>query len=272
MADFNLDTSKLSAAIRERVRYKGRTEAQIVNHVAFSVALKALQYTPFVPVSRIDAELNVEFVPGVTPSGKVSRAKKNMVAVSRSGQGWMSAARNKSVPLAALIVNSSVVRPAVGSSPSAKRYNFIKNFRYARESSPFRGVSRMKGRAAMRVAVDRLIRARRKSSKFLAAGWKGAIKALAPFVGRAPALDVDNLKPEKRGMASPAKEGASLVFATIGNLTGMSGMNATSFNEALQRHGGPALQRAIDEERSSMVAYMAKKEAEHAAKFNAMCS
>jgi len=53
------------------------------------------------------------------------------------------------------------------------------------------------------------------------------------------------------------------------NAAGALSYNADSFNEALWRHGGPALQTAVDIEAKNLRAYVEKKLDEQNAAFNA---
>ena len=45
----------------------------------------------------------------------------------------------------------------------------------------------------------------------------------------------------------------SFYWVKIANLVGMEGKNAQQYNEALHKHGGPALQAAVDEQASDLM-------------------
>lgn len=275
METISWDQSRLNAAIRERLKLPGRTEAQVVNTAAYWVAVNAKRLTPFTTVARIDADLNVEIAPRFSKKGKMlpySRKKRNYASVAGT-------ARTAGVPLAALIVNSQVIRPDIGKTPSAKTFNFRTNFRYARHSSPFRGVSRAAGRAAMRGAVNRMIKARHSSIKFIRSGWIWAIRTLNPLSvqrfrrGETPPMDDAKTAFSKiqRGDAIPAKEGSWSVEATIENSTGMDGINGARNNGALLRVGAGPLEEALNIEARLMEEYIERAYAKQDAKFNEMC-
>jgi hypothetical protein len=253
MQAIEVDTSRLTIAIKGRLKHPGRELDEIVNRSAYWIARNAVGHTPAVKVGTIDRELNVEIVPRMSKRGKLlPYSRRRRMLGSASGTATV----HKGVPLAALIVQAQVVRPAVGSSPSTKAYNRLTNFRYARASSPFRGVPRAAGAAAMRLAVNRLIKGRRSSTHFLRAGWLNAISILRQFIGAAPPMDMpaaNKRNADELGSATPAQPGW-LVTATIWNNVGGAGANSSSHNFALQTYGAPALQRAVDEEADKMFA------------------
>lgn len=263
---FTWDQSRLNAAIRERVKLPGRTEAQIVNTAAYWVAVNAKNEMPFTTIARIDAELGVFIQPSKKRYSRKNRVLGSSVNFMRRTS---KTAIHPDVPLAALIINAQVNYQSVYNANTARRYY--------RTASPFKGVSRAAGRAAMRAAVNKLIRARHSSTKFLMSGWIGAIRALRPLsvqkfrFGQPPPMDdARSAGPVDRSIAVPATEGAWNVTATIGNATGLSGVNAASHNRALLQYGAPALQRSLDMEERLMRKYIIEAYAKEDAKFNAM--
>jgi hypothetical protein len=264
MADVKWEQSRLNAAINERLRYPGRDEADIVNNAAYWVARNAIGYTHFTPIARIDTALAVEIAPRVGKRGKplgYSRTKRNYAG----GKG--TAMLHPNVPLAALIVQASANYQSV--------FNTRTNRRYYRAASPFKGKTRAAGRAAMAAAVNKLIKARHSSIKFIASGWLATVRLLAPLVGKATMTEGNparrgNDSSDERGWTKPATPGKWSVVATIANSTGGAGVNASGFNSALHRYGAPALDVALAEESYKMLAYIRKKEAARTAKFNAM--
>jgi hypothetical protein len=194
----------------------------------------------------------------------------------------MKMGRAKQVPLAAAIIQASVIRPDISSAldtPSAKRYNQLTNFRWARTQSPFRGVSRATGRAAMRAAVSRLIKARHKSTHFLAQGWGAVARKLRSMLyGGAPPTDIQFKRAKTKdefGAVNILSKGTNFVVRIenlIGMVAGRKGANAANYNQALHRYGGPALQKAVDEQAAELTArYWPREQAEFARRFNAVC-
>lgn len=235
-----VDTSKLSAGIAAAAQYTRRTMAQLVNTAAFEVALAAADAMPFVPQDRIDADLAVITLPVLGKRGKPLKRKKNY------GAGVSAIQRTAGVPLAVLIIQAQ--------TNLLSRYSFMSHGAHARPHSPFYGVSRQAGQAAMAAAVSRLIKARHSSTKFLAQGFYSAAKDLKPYTvnkwrfggGGRPASDVTRAK--DFGSATPAVDGGWAVFAVIENSIGMRGKNAANFNAALLLYGTGPLQRALDNE------------------------
>ena len=266
------DQSRFDAAIRERVNYGKRTVPQIVVTSAYWVALNTKAFMPFVPISRIDAELNARLSPGLLKSGKPSKAKKRageIVTVSAGG----TVARNREVALAVLIVQAS--------ARAGSRYNALTGGRWARVSSPWKGKTRAAGARDMAATIARMIKSRHSTPHFLKTGWFPAIRTLlsSPFI----------VNQYRRGAASPSDDrGADrggqdkgwatitgsdwATEVTIANAIGTRGANAKSQNEALWRHGAPALQRALDLEAAGMEQYVADHMAPGDRAFNAACA
>jgi len=180
------------------------------------------------------------------------------------------------VPLAAAIIQASVW-PGL-TNVGMSEYNLLTKGRWMRAKSPFAGETRAKGREAMRAAVSRMIKARHSSTHFLASGWGVVAKKLRSMMYGGPPPT------EKFYKKLHAKEtfGAATILSTgshfavrienlIGMVAGKKGQNAANYNRALHRHGGPALQAAVDEQGAEMVArHWPKEQAEFARKFNAM--
>lgn len=273
-----IDTSRLEAGLAVAFQYSTREPELIVRSTAFWVAVKAQEKTPFVEQATIDAELGTIVTPKLTKTGKEKSQKyaKNKIYSSDRMVSISRGARQFDVPLAVAIIQASVIRPDIGATPSAKRYNRLTNFRFARLSSPFRGVSRAKGREAMREAVDRMIKARHSSTHFLAAGWGVVAKKLrSTFYGGTPETEgIPEPKDDDLGAVTFGRNGDE-VFVRIENLIGMRpgerGDNSANYNEALHRHGGPALQEAVDEQAAEMqTRYFARAESQLARPVNAL--
>lgn len=228
----------------------------LLEAVAFYVAVKAQNMTRYVSFQRMDSELMTVKTLRMHRNGKPYSAKnsKNVTLSSgrtvsiKNGRG-----RSFNVPLAAAIIQSSVILPQVYGGQRPGTYNQRTNHRYARANSPFLGKSRAAGAQAMRAAVSRMIKARHSSSKFLQSGWVAVARQLrANYYGRPPGETTGRLK-SKPGFGSVDRAASGdEASITISNLIGMTGRNAANFNQALHAHGGPALQRALDEQGADM--------------------
>lgn len=258
-----VDSSRLRAAIKwrmEAVRSK-RTLRQVVCTAAHEVAIGAMERTPHVWPGKIDAELNVAIAPRFGKRGKLlgyNRRKRNYASLAGT------ATLHPSVPLAALIIQARTNYQSV--------YNARTNRRYYMPNSPFKGVSRAAGRAAMRDAVNKMIKARHSSPHFLASGWKPVIAGLAPESANrfraSMSTGAHDFKPGKQVVT--IVDNGSAVYVRIENAVGLQGANAKNFNNALWQYGAPALQRAIDVEEIKMLAYIRDKIAADDLKANAM--
>ncbi len=273
----NIDTTKLTAAFELAIRYSTRAPEKMVRDSAFYVAVKAQNLTPFVSQATIDTELGTLVTPRMGKRGQPLSQKYAKNKTLSSGRR-VTTNRGTAVPLMAMIIQASVIRPDVArSTPAAKRYNQLTHFRWARISSPFRGVSRAAGAAAMRAAVDRAIKSRHSSTHFLAAGWVAVCQKLRAYrYGGAPALDVPaGLAPDASlGTFTVTGTGAKVTI-TIENLVGMlpgaRGNNSENYNRALHQYGAGPLQQAVDEQARNMFdRYLPRMQSELAAPFNAL--
>jgi hypothetical protein len=250
---FKVETGRLRAAIKERLRYPGRTEAEAVNTSAFYIAVNTKNAMPAASIRKIDTDLDKFVVPIFRVKGLAGPTKRTKV---KFGKGTA----RQDAPLIALIINSRVG----------------KSGRWGLSASPFKGVSRAAGRAAMQRMAQKLLKARHSSTNFLRSGWIGAIRDLyssakrraggSPLEGSNFDYDFD-----KRGSALPAKEGSWNVVASAENNTGAIGQSAAEANDALHRYGDIILQREVDAEYGRTVDYLVKKYAESGEKFNEMC-
>lgn len=255
-----VDTSGLSQAIaaRSRLMTSRRTMRQIACTAAHEIVIGAAQRMPYVLQGTIDSDLAVEYSFGLTPKGKVSMQKRNMI----SGSGLFGATvrhsgirKTHQVPLAALIIQSST-RPW-------SRYNTLTRGRYARPASPFKGLPRSAGRLAMRAAVNRMIRARHSSTHFLQSGWNYAINALAGETankGRRKMVGFKTKRASSQTMGEVTiRSDAHSAWVYVANEAGAQSLNAQSFNEALWRRGLPGLQAAVDDETNKMLAHVERE-------------
>ena len=192
----------------------------------------------------------------MTPGGKLSKAKKNMLASSQAG----GASKTKGVPLGVLIMMARM-------KPGSK-YNQTTGGRYAINARPAKGTFR----TWMKTSISRMIKARRSSTAFIASSAVSVIKALEPFVAmqyRRGAVPMDsqaygaykkNRKADK-GEATAAVDGVVTYAEMLLNI-GASGANSASHNAAMHRMMGPVVQAGIDSEVQKNFQYVAKKMAE----------
>lgn len=266
------DQSKLSAAIKQRLQFPGRTEAQIVNTAAFWIAVNAKRLTPLVPVARVDAELGTIVTPRLNSRTGQPLSQKN--SRNRILSGGRMGDERKTVTLAKLIVlaraNKAGRNRGQGNSTTSN-YNVRTNNRFAIPASRL---------SEMNSLIHRMISARHSATHFLKSGWVRAVKTLRPFAvtkfrrGEGPPLEDARTDHggQPRGEGIPATEGSWRVSATIENATGMAGtVNAANYNQALMEHGAPALQQAIDIEARLVLDYCEKQLAEVTASAFAGC-
>lgn len=265
-ATCSVDTSGLQAAIQERLKFPGRTEAQAVNTAAFYIAKRVKENVPFVEQQTIDSELGVtkEVIfrdikfrhLGIVMSVPTKR-KKTVIGKGDSEQ---------EVPLAALIV---IARAGGGSASPG--YNASTNWRYAITKNPFKGVTRAQGRAAMKAAVSRMIKARHSSTHFLQAAWVGILSVMKRYAkSRTGGIASAGWSENKLGYAIPALEGSSKVTCVLVDNTGMEGVNSVSINKAVWVNTAPILQRAVDEEAANLLKTIEELNRARNEKFNRM--
>lgn len=262
-----LDASGLNSILAAAREFNRRTPSQAANIAGGWIAYRWLHNMPKASIGTMDVELGTAVVlqPKKIGTG-FKRAKRTQKFASGRTVSLSHGSRAFNVPLAAAIIQASVIRPDIGATPSAKRYNFLTNFRFARLQSPFRGVSRATGAAMMRAAVHRLIAARHSSSAFLKSAVGAAYRTMRPFLkGYSPGAPPSDFKTrgQPKGHAIPATEAnpTCLISADIG-MAGTPSNQLAKYNEALWRYGAPALQSAIDTETSKATEYVGKKFAE----------
>lgn len=262
-----IDESGLNRSIALALLYTKRTPAQVVNTSACEIAIETKYSMPFTAIQRIDTELNVAVSLTAKKRGKgFLKSKKSQ----REGHMAGDMAGTK-VPLAVLIIQARVTNPQRGGfGPSVSKYNESTGFRYARGSSPFKGVSPSTGRALMKATITRMINARHSSIKFLLAGWIQAVKELLPYSvnkwrkgsSRGPPLEGQkNYYGADLGGATPAQAGSTFAVCTITNNIGYKGKNAARNNEALWLHGAQNLQQKVNNEGAKNMQYALDKSA-----------
>ena len=276
--DFQLDTKPLDSAIDLAKTWSGSTAQFLVLRTAQRIVSKARRYTPFVAVGTIDAELDVAYAPGKTPTGKLSKQAKNArflpgMATTKGSKWtqWREETFGEKMPLAYMI---QLARMKPGSN-----YNQLTNNRWRLPGfQMLKGLDAISRITVLQGLAERMIKARHSSTHFLMSGWVSAAKKLYNLRGAyksagGPPLDSD-LDAGFSGKAVSAKPNMSAVkFAassdtaeiTVGNLIGMvdarvNGSNAANYNRALMQHGGPALQRAINEVSGEMTEHYLEKE------------
>ena len=249
-----VDATNLNLALKGVLDgYTRRTPAVAVNSAALVVSRFAWRNTPFADTNTIEADLEVQTTPVILKSGRVSKNKRrqhenvefdsaktaaDMIVVSRL---WSASKYSVSTGnYWALDMPRGYGRAYGGENVKAKFWEWV------------------------RIQAERMVKARRASSKFLQSCWIPAIRALEPFASRSIAGG-RGLGPgrnekfvEDSGWANPARPGATVAVCEIANAAGTSGINSvldTKHNDAEWRAGAPVLQRAIDDEARNLTTF-----------------
>ena len=263
-----IDSSKLNAAIQERIKVNGsmvRTFAQIVNQSLFSVALNAQKYTPKADPARIDVSMNVSVNYIENKAGKKVPARKPHTFSYGPGT------HVTTVPLAKLIVLARADISKQGRETGRSNYNVLTNDRWRLPKDALKG-----GNAKILEMMHAMTMARHSSSALLKAGWKPAMDILRPLLARnaiAGGTAGEHFAhtgedPMRLGTAVPAKEGwvcEGMIENHVGG--GGSALDARQ-RKALLEFGTEPAERALSEEEAKMMAYVRKWVDEDAAKFN----
>lgn len=258
-----VSTDGLSEAIRERLKYPGRTEAKAVNTSAYWIAVNTKNSTPFASIASMDEDLGKLVIPAtvIDRYGNVTAQYRGKKSFYGAGKSRKLDAGGKPVPLAALIIAARVKNP-----PKHSNWRLAKN--------PFAGVSRSKGASAMKRLIDKMVKGRHSSAHFLQSGWVKAVQVLRKFAVSGPPNASQGNKFDydlaNRGDATPAREGSTKVFAQIVNNTGEEGVNRESVDAALQKYGTAPLQAAIDRERNGLLKKIEELSRAQNDKFNHM--
>ena len=225
----------------------GRTATESANVACYYVSKYAYAETPFVTPAKMDSELSVIGVPVIGKRGKVIK-KKRYSAVPQAG--------NKP-SFAALIVMARA-------NPQST-YNALTKDRYALPPGTFSNLGKDERKALVAEYVDKMIKSRHSSGKFLAQGWIPCIQqaykvAIYPGSigtklggGRPPVENVN----ERLGRFTPAKRGQRAV-ASVENMVGAEGVLGVDYNNALHRYGTTPLQRAVDRVAANEMNYALK--------------
>lgn len=252
-----IDTGHLLAAQKIFDRFSKTAPSESLNRTVIFVVRDAQNHTPFVPPSRIDAELSVDVAPRISQrTGRpVSRRTRNASVISARAGGRSFV---PGVPFTWLIIGA---RAKPGS-----RYNQLTGHRYALAQHPLKGVPRSGFAAAMAAAVARMVNPRHSSSHFFQHAWTTIIEKLLPFVPAQYRRGLGSFKRgnirEDFGEVSPAEPGLVKATCTIDLRIGLAGENAVldqKRNEAMHRILGPILQDAIDREFHSKLAEAARR-------------
>lgn len=236
---FKIDFTQWNKALKPYLSVTTRTLPDLLNKKAYYIARRALYETPATPGSVIRSSL-----------GTIRRRNKQIVSMKLTrGTG----SGNTEAPLAALVINARL-----GKEGKKGLYG-----------------------AAMRAAIASFIGARARSRAFLKSGWLPAVKALKnAFTGSRGGLppigSVKQIGTKEWGRAIPAVQGMKCQVL-IENAADLEHPKApfhvpTRHPDALIKYGGPALQRAFDNEASSMLAEVANRQFEEARKIGIIAS
>lgn len=228
------------------MKVSSKTLQEVINTKAYYIARKALWFTPKADIGKIREVLGEAKAMNLVrlKSGRWSRNKKN--TVSFFGRGGATSTKTGRAPYLALIVQKRRGR--------------------AGHPSPWKGLSRAAGAAAMLQVMRQVFGARLRSVAFLKAGWLPAIRELAPYAEKSaglPPMDGKQVGRPKGG-ARAAQPGFNPVAQVLNNASASRDTRA-----ALMRYGAPALQKAFDDEAFDMTTYIKRKMQPDAAAFNA---
>ena len=248
-----IDATKLNRGFALAREYSTTAPADACNYTAKEVAFGAYENTPVTTAARVDREFLIDTQPKIGVRGKPLKGKKilkggKVVNYERHGE-------TTEVQLAVLIAQAR--------ANSSSKYNIATGFRYYLPRSPFAGVSRAAGRAAMASLIDSMLKGRRRSaSGFLRAGWLASmtrLKRLVPAKYRGKSdVTTSGQNVDELGTVIPAKKGESKTFCQIENDVGLDNKNPNQ-NKALIEIGSPALQRAMDTQGQKEMDYFLKK-------------
>lgn len=259
-----VDSASLGRAIAMGLQVTSQEPRNLVLNAGRGVALKTKTLTPFVPMERIDTELGVISTPVLSTRGK------------RKGLPLKSGKKNVSVPDQSLATKIVLARLHPGS-----KFNRLTKGRWALDRATFSpGAGKVGFWAKIKQVATRMVSARHSSTHFLQSGWAAVYRKLTQIryggeplvqntaVGAAAAAV--NAGQGELGTATLFGSGPNVTLL-MENLIGMKGKNAESFNEALHKHGGPALQQGVDEQAAEMKArYLPRWESAMARKWNAL--
>lgn len=246
-----INAQGLNNALNVARQFSSRAPEKIVVSAAFFVAVKTQEYTPSVSAQQIDSGVGTIITARIGKTGKPLSLKQSRNRILSSGK-IIKTKTGGTLPLAVAIIQSQV-------NPNSK-YNRMTNHRFQRPFSPFRGVTREQGRAAMRLAEHAFIAARRMSNSFLRGGWSAVAKMLRGRVyGATPALSFSGSGFGDAAIESSGTFAMVTIENMVGTQAGKSGDNSQNYNQALHKYSGPALQRAMDEQAISMMRHYHQK-------------
>lgn len=256
-----VDSSSLNRAIAMGLDVTTQEPRNLVLNAGRGIALKTKALTPFVTLERIDTELGVISTPILSTRGK------------RKGLPLKSGRKSIAVPDQSVAMKIVLARLHPGS-----KYNQSTRQRWALDRATFSpGGGKAGFWAKVKEVATRMVSARHSSTHFLQAGWATVYQKLTLFrYNRALVEDLAATAATQPGVyddlgAVTLSGGGTNVSLVLENMVGMKGKNSESYNEALQKHGGPALQAGVDAQAAEMQArYLPRLEAALARKWNAI--
>lgn len=207
----------------------------ILNRAAFFTALAAIPITPAVEPEKIEHELN-QGITAKREDGSIGFATiGKVVAAKRASKTW------------------------TGSKP-------FRRVQQARLRG--RGGNELKAwRQHVKATMGRMIGGRKASTRFIRAGWAGALAVLGRALGgkydRSAGSSGNKLRGAMKGTARPASPGWN-PLATIVD----TAQSRSEHNNGLIRHGLPALEQALTQEFAKMQKYVDEHMKEGNDRFN----
>lgn len=239
--DIRVDRREMDAALKRLYVFSKWAPAKLVNHAAYRSNQKAVWYAPTVKKETIATELNAASTLTLIKSGKRFRRQNTARTASFGNLGNLArVAKNAGVPLLALIIQS----------------------RAPKHPSPWKGVSRAQGAAAMLEKMRRILGARQKSRAY----FKACFATVRDAFKRAAGGKIPFSDEKSRGSGTVASMRRDLGrIAKVKPATKAQGFKALATFEiisprhdlegAIYKHAAPALQRGMDEE----AAFLLKK-------------
>lgn len=230
------DQTFFDKTLQERLQLaKEKDIPTVLNRAAFFTALGAIPLTPATPNERIEHELNV----GIT----AQRADGS--------------------------IGFTTIGKVVAAKRASKKWTGSRQFQKA-QNRRLRGLKTDEGkawRAFVKETMNRMIGGRKASTHFIKAGWVGALAKLAQALGgKYAARSVGSgikARGALKGSAIPATPGWSPTVTIMD-----TAQSRSEHNDGLIRHGLPALEQALENERVKMQAYVDEHFKENDERFN----
>jgi hypothetical protein len=225
---FRVDDREFKDALRRLANVSPKSLAELCNQKAYYINRRAVWYAPAVSRETIAMELSQATPLKLIKSGKRFSKSKSQKSVFGAVGNMAKIEAYKNIPLLALIIQA---RARKG------------------HPSPWKGVSRAAGAAAMLTAMQRVYGARQKSRAYFKAAFATCRDVFVQFLKKRPLTDF---------RASVTTKSLSRDKGRIGDATPATKSNPRAtfwivsprhdLKDSIDQYATPALQRAFDEE------------------------